>query len=47
MSNKQDKPNPQRQDKRRQIREALDRQAQERRLVEFPLPDPPMWKPMG
>lgn len=48
MSRKQDNPTkPQRQAKRHQIREALDKQQQDRKLVEFPQPDPPQWKPMG
>lgn len=33
--------------KKQQIREALDKQQQERKPVEFPLPDPPQWKPLG
>ena len=33
--------------KKQQIRQALDKQAQERKPVEFPLPDPPAWKPLG
>lgn len=33
--------------KKQQIRQALDKQAQDRKPVEFPLPDPPAWKPMG
>lgn len=51
MSTKQEKP-PQhvkgcRQTKKQQIRDLLDKQQQERKPVEFPMPDPPQWKPMG
>ena len=47
MPPKQDKPKSQRQAKRQQIRDLLDKQQQERKPVEFPMPDPPAWKPLG
>ena len=40
-------PQASRSSKKQQIRQALDKQAQERKPVEFPLPDPPAWKPLG
>lgn len=36
-----------RQDKKRQIRDALEQQSQQRKGVEYPQPEPPAWKPLG